>query len=316
MAVTLTPLRSAPRTARVKFLITLLTLLSASCALPSPLSATGTRYNLETQRLSLDYTEEEVGVILTDIAKACAVDLSVIKPAHKKIGILLEDVPLSTALMHVTKRIHGGWDLDGDILRVNAANLFDTPALNYDCIFPTADAPNEKTMSISVINRPIRDVLQETAERAGFELAAPIQLQGLATLTLRGATWRRVFRELLNPIGYTFTEAKDVVRIHIIPLPAHGRRPEFDPPSRFGWAALVPKALPPAAALLGLCLHLVLVVGVIRTPLPRPALFAPKWLWALLVLVAGVIPLLAYWAIHYSPLSAPRTASVHERTTQ
>ncbi len=299
----------------MKFLPALLLLLGATCALPSPTSATGTRYNPETQRLSLDYTEEETGVILADIAHACALDLSVIKPRPEKIGILLEDVPLSTALMHVTKRIHGGLDLDGDILRVYAADLFDTPQFNCDSVYPTADAPDEKRLSISVINRPIRDVLQETAERAGVELAAPIQLQGLATLTLRGATWRRVFRELLNPIGYTFTEAKDVVRIHIVPLPAHERSPESDPLSRLYWAALVPKALPLVAALVGLCLHLVLFAGVLRTPLPRPALFAPKWLWALLVLVAGVIPLLAYWAIHYSPFSAPHTASVQERTT-
>ena len=298
----------------MKFLPTLLLLCGATCSVPLPAFASGARYNRETQRLSLDYTEAETGVILSDIAKACDVDLSVIKPVHGKIGILLEDVPVSVALMHITKRINGGSDLDGRILRIYSTDLFDTPQFNYDSVFPTADAPDEKRLSISVINRPLRDVLQETAERAGLELAAPIQLQGLATLTLRDPTWRQIFRELLNPIGYTFAESAGVVRICPTPIPAREQKPDTDPFRQLYWAALAPKALPLGAALLGLCLHLVLVAGVIHTPLPHPALFAPKWLWALLILGGGVIPLLAYWVFHYSPFCALQSSTANERT--
>lgn len=305
-----------PTTARLKYFPRLLLLVAATCTAPMSAFAAGTRYNPETQRISLDYAEEEAGVVLSDIAKACDVDLSVIKPVEGKIGILLEDVTLGTAMMHVTKHMHSALKLDGRILRIYPSDIFDTPDFDYDCVFPRPEAPEEKRMSISVINQPIRDVLRDTAERAGFEIAAPAQLQGLATLTLRNATWRNIFRELLNPLGFTFAESEGVVRVSPTPIPARALKPEGDLFSRFDWAILAPKALPFVAALVGLCVHLVFVVGMVRTPLPRPALFAPKWLWALLILVAGVIPLLAYWAFHYAPFSLPQIDPKNESAMQ
>ncbi len=300
----------------MKFLPCLLLLLGAACITPSPAVASRARYNPDTQRISLDYAEEEAGVVLAEIAKACDMDLSVINPVRGKIGILLEDVPLGTALTLVTKHMNAGIKLDGRILRVYPIDLFDTPEFDFDCIFPSPDAPDEKPLSIEVINQPIRDVLRDIAERAGLEIAAPIQLQGLTTITLRGATWRKIFRELLTPIGFTFAESKGVVRIYPAAIPAAAQKPDTGPLSRLYSTTLAPKLFPFGAAILGLCVHFIFMVGVVRTPLPRPALFAPKWLWALLILLAGVIPLLAYWVFHYSPPSPPQFDPSNESSAQ
>ena len=80
--------------------------------------------------------------------------------------------------------------------------------------------------------------------------------------------------------------------------PAHATGTEEEPPSELPawlcWFA-APFAL----------VHLIVAIGVLRDRLPGSARFAPKLVWALAVLLGGLVPLLIYWTIHHSTLARP-----------
>ena len=168
--------------------------------------------------------------------------------------------------------------------------------------------PKSETDRISVDfpNEDIRTILRNVADLYELNLVVPEDLQGHTSVTMRDATWRQIFRKALYPIGYDFHENENIIRVFSLsPKPMRVfQYPEVTHESGLVWAFLLSLRGLPYLTLLPLFLvHLVLFGAVIRDRLEIRPRFAPKAVWALLVLGGGFVPLLAYWLMHHSTLA-------------
>ncbi len=173
---------------------------------------------------------------------------------------------------------------------------------------PTASETSPDQISIDFPNREIRSILRDVADIFELNLVVPEELSGRTSVKLRNVTWRQIFREVLDPIGYTFIEDENIVRVLPIAtnLPENGqfrgRSRLQDFPYAFALTTL------PYLLTIPICMvQLILFIAVLRDRLEIPPRFLPQWLWAMMVLVGGILPLLAYWLMHHSTLA--RTVS-------
>lgn len=80
---------------------------------------------------------------------------------------------------------------------------------------PSTVSLNEKKDLISVDfpNEEIRTILRNVADMFELNLVVPETLQGRTSIKLRNVTWRQIFREVLQPVGYTFIEDQNIIRV-------------------------------------------------------------------------------------------------------
>ena len=80
---------------------------------------------------------------------------------------------------------------------------------------PTTVALSEKKDLISVDfpNEEVRTILRNVADMFELNLVVPETLQGRTSIKLRNVTWRQIFREVLTPVGYTFMEDENIIRV-------------------------------------------------------------------------------------------------------
>jgi type IV pilus assembly protein PilQ len=80
---------------------------------------------------------------------------------------------------------------------------------------PSTVTLNEKKDLISVDfpNEEIRTILRNVADMFELNLVVPETLQGRTSIKLRNVTWRQIFREVLQPVGYTFLEDQNIIRV-------------------------------------------------------------------------------------------------------
>ncbi len=90
-----------------------------------------------------------------------------------------------------------------------------TPASGAATPAPSSVALNEKKDLISVDfpNEEIRTILRNVADMFELNLVVPETLQGRTSIKLRNVTWRQIFREVLTPVGYTFMEDENIIRV-------------------------------------------------------------------------------------------------------
>lgn len=174
----------------------------------------------------------------------------------------------------------------------------------------TGEAQPEDSPRISVDfpNEEIVTILRNVADMYELNLVVPETLKGRRTsLKLRNVTWRQIFHEALAPAGYTFFEDGNIVRVISRETLAEYQSAQPDD------AAADTEEEPPSELPAWLCwlaapftlVHLIVSIGVLRDRLPGSARFAPKLVWALAVLLGGLVPLLIYWIIHHSTLARP-----------
>ncbi len=79
----------------------------------------------------------------------------------------------------------------------------------------SAVAMSEKKDLISVDfpNEEIRTILRNVADLFELNLVVPETLQGRTSIKLRNVTWRQIFREVLSPVGYTYLEDENIIRV-------------------------------------------------------------------------------------------------------
>ncbi|HLP67920.1 MAG TPA: secretin N-terminal domain-containing protein, partial [Rhizobium sp.] len=89
------------------------------------------------------------------------------------------------------------------------------PAVSPDAPTPSTATLNEKKDLISVDfpNEEIRTILRNVADMFELNLVVPETLQGRTSIKLRNVTWRQIFREVLTPVGYTFMEDENIIRV-------------------------------------------------------------------------------------------------------
>lgn len=89
------------------------------------------------------------------------------------------------------------------------------PAVSADAPPPSTATLSEKKDLISVDfpNEEIRTILRNVADMFELNLVVPETLQGRTSIKLRNVTWRQIFREVLTPVGYTFMEEENIIRV-------------------------------------------------------------------------------------------------------
>ena len=132
-------------------------------------------------------------------------------------------------------------------------------------------------ISVDFPNEEIVTILRNVADMYELNLVVPETLKGKRTsLKLRNVTWRQIFHEALAPVGYTFFEDGNIVRVISRETLAEYESAQAD-------AATDTEEEPPCELPVWLywlaapfaLVHLIVALGVLRDRLPGSARFAP-----------------------------------------
>lgn len=75
------------------------------------------------------------------------------------------------------------------------------------------DAAGKDTLSVDFPDEDIRNILRNVADLFELNLVIPETLQGKASIKLRDVTWRQIFQVVLAPVGYTYVEEGNIIKI-------------------------------------------------------------------------------------------------------
>ncbi len=96
-----------------------------------------------------------------------------------------------------------------------------TPLPAAESPVPTAEpavvlaAPEKAkdTLSVDFPDEDIRNILRNVADLFELNLVMPDTLQGRTSVKLRDVTWRQIFKVVLAPVGYTFVEEGNIIKV-------------------------------------------------------------------------------------------------------
>jgi type II secretory pathway component GspD/PulD (secretin) len=69
------------------------------------------------------------------------------------------------------------------------------------------------TLSVDFPDEEIRNILRNVAELFDLNLVIPDTLQGKTSVKLHDVTWRQIFQVVLTPVGYSFIEDGNIIKI-------------------------------------------------------------------------------------------------------
>jgi type II secretory pathway component GspD/PulD (secretin) len=78
---------------------------------------------------------------------------------------------------------------------------------------PATKAPGQTTLSVDFPETEIREVLRDVAELFDLNVVIPEALQGKTSVKLHDVTWHQIFQVVLSPVGYTFVEDGNIIKI-------------------------------------------------------------------------------------------------------
>lgn len=89
------------------------------------------------------------------------------------------------------------------------------PAITVDGATPTeGTATRERdTLSVDFPDEEIRTILRNVADLFELNLVIPDTLTGKTSIKLRDVTWRQIFQVVLSPVGYTYIEEGNIVKV-------------------------------------------------------------------------------------------------------
>lgn len=90
-----------------------------------------------------------------------------------------------------------------------------TPAVTVEGAEPTAAAVSRDrdTLSVDFPDEEIRTILRNVADLFELNLVVPDTLTGKTSIKLRDVTWRQIFQVVLSPVGYTYIEEGNIIKI-------------------------------------------------------------------------------------------------------
>ena len=74
----------------------------------------------------------------------------------------------------------------------------------------------EETISVDFPEEEVRTILRNVADLFDLNVVIPDTLQGRTSVKLRNITWRQVFEVALEPLGFTYVEDRNIIRIKSI----------------------------------------------------------------------------------------------------
>ncbi len=69
------------------------------------------------------------------------------------------------------------------------------------------------TLSVDFPDEEIRMILRNVADLFELNLIIPETLQGRASIKLRDVSWRQIFESVLDPVGYTYIEDANIIKV-------------------------------------------------------------------------------------------------------
>jgi type II secretory pathway component GspD/PulD (secretin) len=74
-------------------------------------------------------------------------------------------------------------------------------------------APGKDTLTVDFADEEIRSILRDVAELFDLNMVIPDTLQGKTSVKLHDVTWRQILQVVLTPVGYTFVEDGNIIKI-------------------------------------------------------------------------------------------------------
>ncbi|MGJ3241589.1 MAG: secretin N-terminal domain-containing protein [Opitutales bacterium] len=71
----------------------------------------------------------------------------------------------------------------------------------------------DETISVDFPEEDIRTILRNVADLYDLNLVIPDTLAGSTSIKLRNVTWRQVFEVVLEPIGFTYVEDRNIIKV-------------------------------------------------------------------------------------------------------
>jgi type IV pilus assembly protein PilQ len=75
------------------------------------------------------------------------------------------------------------------------------------------DAAGRDTLSVDFPDEDVRNILRNVADLFELNLVIPEGLQGKASIKLRDVSWRQIFQVVLTPIGYSYVEEGNIIKV-------------------------------------------------------------------------------------------------------
>lgn len=75
---------------------------------------------------------------------------------------------------------------------------------------------DDDTISVDFPDEEVRTVIRNVADLYDLNVVIPETLVGNTTIKLRNVTWRQVFEVVLEPLGYTYIEDRNIIKIKSI----------------------------------------------------------------------------------------------------
>lgn len=72
---------------------------------------------------------------------------------------------------------------------------------------------DKDTLSVDFPDEEIKTILRNVADLFELNLVVPETLQGKTSIKLRDVTWRQIFQVVLSPVGYTYVEEGNIIKI-------------------------------------------------------------------------------------------------------
>lgn len=69
------------------------------------------------------------------------------------------------------------------------------------------------TLSVDFPDEDIKTILRNVADLFELNLVVPDTLAGKASIKLRDVTWRQIFQVVLSPVGYTYIEEGNIIKV-------------------------------------------------------------------------------------------------------
>lgn len=78
---------------------------------------------------------------------------------------------------------------------------------------PVVPERAKDTLSVDFPDEDIRNILRNVADLFELNIVVPDTLQGRTSIKLRDVTWRQIFKVVLSPVGYTFVEDGNIIKV-------------------------------------------------------------------------------------------------------
>ena len=77
----------------------------------------------------------------------------------------------------------------------------------------TKDTSGKDTLSVDFPDEDIHNILRDVAELFDLNIVIPDTLQGKTSVKLHDVTWHQIFNVVLTPVGYTYVEDGNIIKI-------------------------------------------------------------------------------------------------------